>query len=172
MTKRCLLPLILAPRRLQMVGERSVQRLRFPELAAELVHPQGVERRRGGTREGRLARGLGADESNLLNQRRVDERVDPAAVRVEVGTDDRARRRNRCACFVDENVLRADQLGEVLVRRLGGEDAVEVPEEGELLGVDRGVRRRVTFGVVLLGIIDRKDVLDVRVEPTHPRKPQ
>src|SRR6478735_10982964 len=57
--KRCLLPLVLAPRHLQMVGECPTKVLRLPELATELVHPQGVECGGAGPRKRRLASGLG-----------------------------------------------------------------------------------------------------------------
>src|SRR4051794_5199921 len=82
--QRYLLTIVLPARHLQMIGERADEVLRLPQLPAELVRPERIEALRERTCERRLPGRLRSDEHDLLDQRRVDERVHPAAMPVEV----------------------------------------------------------------------------------------
>ena len=168
----CVLALPLPKRHLQVVGERALETLRLPELAAELVCPERAQLLRHPLRERGLPGRLGADEDDALDQRRVHERVHPAAVGVRVGADHRPRRRYQRPRLVDQDVRRAQETRKPLVAGLAREDAVEAPQERDAVGVDLGVRRIVGVRVVGKWIFEREDVLSLRIELAQPAEPQ
>ena len=166
------LPLPLPSCHLQMIGERALEVLRFPELPAELVRPERAELLCQPLCERGFPGRLGPDEDDALDQRRVDERIKPAAVGVGVGTDYRARGRHERPRLVDEDVLGAEEPRKALVASLAREHLVESTQERDAFRIDLRVRGIV--GVEVLGerIVEREDVLDVRVELAEPAEPE
>lgn len=159
----CPLPL----RHPDVVGERAAA-LHHPQLAPELVHPAGVEDTGELAGERRLARRLRPDQHHLLDERRIDARVGPASMAVEVGANARAADRHELARLVDDPVLRPERLGEGRVAGLRREHLVEGAEELELRGIAFAVRGRVVIRIRAVRIRDGDDLLGLRVEVGEP----
>ena len=168
MAERCLLPLDLPDRDLQVVGERPLHPLRLPQLAAVLGRPEGSALPGKPPGERGLPGRLGTDEHHLPNEGRVHPPVHPASVGVHVSPDRRARDRNALAGRVDDDVLGAEQAGVPLVRRLAAEHTVELPEECDAGCVLRGVARVVLLRISGLEIGHPDDVLHRRIEHAKP----